>query len=189
MLYRINEKKSSALFEPANSELDIIYGQFNAPLTMVVYSRYDCHFCQKFFLETFPQIQEQFIIPGKLKVVVKLVEFANDAAVENALKTAVCIHKYGNFESLDKLLLTAPEVIYAAEFQEITESFIQTDMQFAECMVGGQATNYLNENRLEFQKLKLTGTPTFVINGTIYKGYKPFAEFKKSIEKELKEVL
>ena len=71
----------------------------------------------------------------------------------------------------------------------ITEDFIARDDFVAECMLGGDAANYLLANTLEFNQFKLTGTPTFVINQQVYKGFKPYKVFKELIEKELVDAL
>jgi protein-disulfide isomerase len=168
------------------SNLDITYGNDKAPLTIFVYSRYNCVFCRKFFNDSFPLIKKDYIDSGKIRFVVKLIDFSNDVSVEDALKMAVCINRFGNFEKLNQLLMAEPDVVYTQQFREITEEFIEKDPIIAECMLGGDAENYLNGNFNEFIKLKLKGTPTFIINNKIYKGYKSYPEMKKVIEKELK---
>ena len=169
--------------------MDIIYGADSAPLTIVMYSRYNCVFCRKFFSESFPLLKSEYIDPGKARLIVKLVEFSNDADVLNSLKTVVCIHKYGKFQKLNELLLSDPQVVYTKEFREVTDGFIDRDSNIAECMLGGESDAYLATNKQEFMRLKLTGTPTFVINNHIYKGYKAYPDFKKVVEKEWKEAL
>ncbi len=168
-----------------NRDLDIIYGVDSAQVTVYLYFRYDCVFCRKFFNEAFDSLKAEFIETGKVRLVMKPVELTGNESVENSLETLVCINKYGNPESLQKLLLTQPNIVYTKEFREMTEGFIAKDDYVAECMLGGVAKNYLLANKFEFEGLKLTGTPTFVINGSIYKGFRSYQFLRSAIKKEL----
>jgi protein-disulfide isomerase len=184
--YGFTDKNKSIETSISTNDLDIVFGVDSAQLTIYLYYRYDCVFCQKFFTEVFPPLNTEYIEKGKVKLVMKVLELNNDEYALNSLKTVVCINKYGNFEKLHQLLLTDPKVVYTNEFREVTEGFIEKDTFVAECMLGGSAEKYITTNALEFKLLGLTGTPTFVINRTIYKGYKKYSDFKNVIEKELK---
>ena len=170
-------------------ELDIVYGSDSAQLTVYLYFRYDCVYCRKFFTDAFPPLKKEFIDRGKVKLVVKLVNLTNEEPIQNSLKTIVCIHRFGNSEPLHQLLLIEPQVVYTPEFENTTQEFVEKDEFVAECMLSGLADNYLLGNKLEFNRIKLTGTPTFVINNHIYKGFKAYDSFKIVIEKELSTVL
>jgi len=166
-------------------DLDVIYGKDSSNLTIIMYSSYNCTFCRRFFKDVYPQIKINYIDSSKVKFVVKFLELSNDKYVIKSLKTAICINKYGNFEKLNELLLIDPKVVYTQEFDAVVEDFIGKDSFVAECMLGGDADNYLKENLKEFKSIGLTGTPTFIINNNIYKGFRDYENFKKVIEKEL----
>lgn len=169
--------------------LDIVFGDPDAPLSVYLYFRYDCVFCRKFYSEVYPDFKSDFLDTGKARLIMKLVDITHEEAVLNAMKTLVCINQYGNFSALHQLLLTEPRIVYTQEFVSITEDFIARDAFVAECMLGGDAANYLLANTMEFNQFKLTGTPTFVINQQVYKGFKPYKVFKELIEKELVDAL
>ena len=44
-----------------------VKGQVNAPVTMVEFSDFQCPFSKRFFQETFPQIEKEYISTGKVK--------------------------------------------------------------------------------------------------------------------------
>ncbi len=171
------------------NDFDIVYGDESAALSIYVYSRYSCVFCRKFFKETFPKINEEYIISGKVKLIVKLVDFSNNSNIRNSQKTVICINQHGDIEKLNELLLLEPSVIYSAEFNEVVDEFIEKDIFVAECMLDGVVDNYLINNVKEFKNNQLTGTPSIVINNKVYKGFKDFAFLKKIIEKELSKSL
>ena len=140
-------------------------------------------------MEVFPLFKTEYIDNNKVKLIVKLVDFSKDEKILNSLKFAVCVHKYGNFDKLNTLLLTEPKVIYTNEFGKVIEEITLKDEFIAECMYGDEAKNYIFQNYALFKTNGCTGTPTFIINNKIYKGFKEYDNFVKIIEKELQDSL
>lgn len=165
-------------------ELDIVYGKDSTDITVFMFSSYNCSFCRKFFRDVFPELDKEYIKTGKVKLVVKPVAIEKSGLVVNSLKLAVCINRFGDFTKLNELLLTEPKVVYTNEFENVANELIQKDEFVAECMLSDMAETYIMRNYIDFNRLKCTGTPTFVINNKIYKGYKAYDDFKKIIEKE-----
>ncbi len=180
-IFKKDQKAKVEIFE---HELDIVYGADSADLTIFLFSNYSCSFCRKFFAFVYPKLKEEYIDKGKVKLVVKPVDLTNNENVINSLKIAVCINEYGKFEKLNRLLLFEPKVVYTEEFSNLIDEFIEKDEYVAECMLGGESDEYIIENILNFKALKLTGTPTFIMNNKIYKGYSEYENFRKLIEKE-----
>lgn len=183
---KFNNRPAANLFE---NDLDIVYGSDTAEVTIYLFSNYTCKFCSKFFNEVYPELKKEYIEMGKIKLVVKPVALTGDESVINSLKLAICLNKYGNLEKLNELLLLEPQVIYSDQFNDVVEELTGKDEFVAECMLGGEAEIYLSKNLIEFKRLKCTGTPTFVINNKIYKGYVEYNKFKKVVEKELQYAL
>ena len=48
---------------------DVVRGDPKAPITLVEYSDFTCHFCQKFFHDTFPKLLSEYIETGKVRFV------------------------------------------------------------------------------------------------------------------------
>lgn len=174
-------KPENILFE---NELDIVYGKDSADITVFMFSSYNCSFCRKFFRDVFPDVDKEYIQTGKVKLVVKPVAIEKSGPVVNSIKLAVCINRFGDFTKLNELLLTEPKVVYTDKFESVTNELIQKNEFVAECMLTDMAEKYIMRNYIDFNRLKCTGTPTFVINNKIYKGYKTYDEFQKIIEKE-----
>ncbi|HKL08555.1 MAG TPA: thioredoxin domain-containing protein [Bacteroidales bacterium] len=167
------------------NDLDIVYGKDSTDITIFMFSSYNCFFCRKFFENVFPSLKNEYMNRGKVKLVVKLVALEKNAPVVNSLMLAVCINEFGDFEKLNELLLKEPKVVYTDKFMAVTNELIEKDEFVAECMLSGESEKYILRNMVDFRRLKCTGTPTFVINNKIYKGYREYNEFKEIIEKEL----
>jgi len=166
-------------------ELDIVHGSDSADLTIFLFSSYNCSFCRKFYNQVLPELEKEYIKTNKVKLVIKPVALTNNESVINSLKIAACINKYGNFEKLNELLLLEPKVVYTVEFEEVINDLIDKDEFVAECMYGGESEIYISQNMIDFKRLNCIGTPTFVINNKIYKGFLDYTKFKKVVEKEL----
>ena len=181
----IFKNKHVSNFKVYEDDLDIVYGSDTAILNIFFYSSYNCSFCRKFLIEDFPELEKKYIHSGKVKFILKPIALTNNESIINSLKIAVCINEYGNFEKLNELLLEEPRVIYTDEFKNIVDEFVEKDEFIAECMYGGKSENYILTNLGSFKALGLTGTPAFIINNKIYKGYANFNELRRIIDKEI----
>ena len=76
-------------------------------------------------------------------------------------------------------------MIYTEEFGKVIDELTEKDISVAECMYAGESENYLLQNFALFKMIGCTGTPTFIINKKIYKGYRDYTKFTTILEKEL----
>ena len=166
---------------PEPKPLDIVFGSDTASLTVYMYASYSCTFCRQFFTDVYPELKKEFIENNRVKLVMRLLENTNHPDALNAAKTAICINRYGYFDKLHELLLTNSRVIFTPEFRDMVNDFTARDNLVAECILGGQADEYILQIRNEFRKFGLSGTPTFVINRNVYPGYRSYQEFRKII--------
>lgn len=166
------------------SEWDLTYGNDNAPLAVFMFSDYNCTFCRRFLSDVFPEVQEKLIDEGVIKFIIKLISFSNSQQLKRAYKTAICLNKHGNFDQLNQLLLMEPTAIYTQEFDNLVEDYIHRNSFFAECMLGGAAEEYLMENKKSFIVNQFKGTPTFVVNNKVYRGYMDYEKFERIIKKQ-----
>ena len=102
-----------------------------------------------------------------------------------ALKTAVCINEYGNFEALHKLLTYDSRVVFSTDIKSMVNEFIDKDYMVGQCILCGDAEQYLNRNASIFDSLGFTGTPVFIINRNVYVGYRSLGDFKEMIDNEI----
>ncbi|MDX9847228.1 MAG: DsbA family protein [Tenuifilaceae bacterium] len=186
----INRKRITTITHNETSiseerDLDIVFGSSNAEVTIVAYFSYSCTFCKKFFTDVYHSLNDEFLVPGKAKLIIRLMGNTGNISLDNALKTAVCVNKHGNYEYLHELFLHDFGAVFTDEFQSMIDEFIEKDIVFAECLLGGDAEEYLAKNAKDFEMLKLRGTPTFIIGSTIYPGYRDFEAFKAIINNEI----
>ncbi|MFO7863365.1 MAG: thioredoxin domain-containing protein [Salinivirgaceae bacterium] len=163
--------------------LDIVFGRYDANLPVYVYASYNCSYCRMFLEDVMPVILEKY--PDRVKVILRLTRRTNDLRVKRALSALVCVHKYGKYNPLHELLLNNHKVIYTEEFQTMITEFAERDAFVGECMDAGAAATYLTANVKEFERLKLPGTPSFVVEGRVYAGFQSVEQFERIIENGL----
>lgn len=177
------KKVKKALLE--SRDLDIVYGNDSADITMYVFYSYQCEYCRKFLTEVFPKLEKNYISKDQLKVVLRITARTVGKERELALKTAVCVNKYGNFTYLHQLLLSNFKVMYTEEFKEMVNEFREKDPFVGECIDGTEGKSYLTKNIEEFERLQFRGTPTFVIENHVFMGYRDYEQLSKIIENKL----
>ena len=85
-------------------------GEKNAKVTLIEFADYQCPFCARFYRETFPQIQENYIFTGKVKFF--FLNFPLERSHPQAFKAAVaanCAGEQGKFWAMHDRLFTHQE--------------------------------------------------------------------------------
>jgi protein-disulfide isomerase len=163
---------------------DVIFGNDDAAHTVFLYASYNCDYCRYFFSKTYPELKTNFLDTGKLKLVVKWLNFDENIQVMQALQAASCIGQFGVYEKFHQLLLVNPTVVFTEDFAELIDGIMQDNSEIEECILQNNEYAYLRSNVSEFRENKFKGTPTFVMNKHAYRGFISYINFKKLLAKE-----
>jgi len=174
---------------------DPVKGNPDAPVTVVEYSDFQCPFCSRFFTQTLPLLEENYIDTGKIKFVYK--DLPLDSLHPNARDAhiaAECADEQGKFwEYHDVLFEKQPQWSNLAS-SELQNTFTQfaTEMElqaasFEACLNSPDIADEVNDDFLEAVSFGATGTPTFFIgnekDGFIkLVGAQPYAAFQGVID-------
>ena len=149
---------------------DMSMGDAKAPVKMVEYASASCVHCAAFNNEVFPAFKAKYIDTGKVHYTLK--EFLTPP-VEMAAAgflTARCAGKDKYFSVLDAVYHSQQEMFQSGDIRgpllRIAQSAGMTESQFNACITDETALKALNA-RVEKagREDKITGTPTFVVNG------------------------
>lgn len=149
---------------------DMSMGDAKAPVKIVEYASASCSHCAAFNNEVFPAFKAKYIDTGKVHYTLK--EFLTPP-VEMAAAgflTARCAGKDKYFSVLDAVYHSQQEMFQSGDIRgpllRIAQSAGLTEAQFNACITDETALKALNE-RVEkaTRDEKITGTPTFVVNG------------------------
>ena len=172
-----------------------VLGNPNAPVTLVEFGDYQCHFCNVFFHSTEDDILKNYVETGKVKMIFKDYNIIGPDSV-NASHGAHCANDQELFWEYHAILYsnwTGENNGWASS--ENLGKFAQEiglDMDvWSECMLNGLHSQTILTSNNDARSLELTGTPAFFVIGPDGKttklfGAQPFETFEKVFENELK---
>lgn len=170
--------------EISDNDAEIIYGSDTAKLTIYMFLDYKCGFCRKFLLLNMPFIQKLYTESGLVRFVIKPIELGENMDMMSAIQLAICMNNDGNADDILELLKTEPSAVYSDEFRQLIDDILTGNPKLAECMVADDFSGIRENNRI-FNATSSNGTPIFVINNHLYKGYKEINKFRKIVDYEL----
>ncbi|MDO8563976.1 MAG: DsbA family protein [Nanoarchaeota archaeon] len=165
---------------------DAVKGDKNAKVTIVEFSDYQCPYCAKFWSDTLPQIQKEYIDTGKVKLVFR--DFPLESIHPNALPAAMaaeCVKEKGGDVAYYK---------YHDKLFENAQSLTDANLKSWAKSLGYDITSCLDSKKYQDEVRKDTqagssygvqGTPAFFVNGKLLSGAQPFSAFKAAIDAEL----
>jgi protein-disulfide isomerase len=161
-------------------------GDPNAPITIVEFTDYQCPFCSRHFLETYPQLIQEYIEAGVVQYVIK--DFPLNSIHPQAAKAAEAARCAGDqgaymemhdvlFERQSEWGVSNPIPVFAAY---ATELDLDTD-EFIQCLESNKYQPAVSADLQQGVELGVTGTPAFFINGYPLSGAQPFNVFQQGI--------
>jgi protein-disulfide isomerase len=163
-------------------------GSATAPITVYEMSDFQCPYCRRFAVETFPTIEKQYIATGKVRWI--FVNFPLTSIHANAVaaaQVANCAGKQGAFWAMHDLLYQhqeawAPLKEAAPFFLSLADSTRISKETLLACV---NAPETLAEIRSEAEGSERAGaqsTPTFYIEGGLLAGAHPLPVFKQVLD-------
>jgi protein-disulfide isomerase len=158
----------------------IVLGDENAPVTMEEYTNFLCPACGHFALNIYPQIQENYVKTGKVKMMIYIFP------PYELGKAAFCAQKQGKFLAAHDKLFAGQSEIQSEEnvFAIMTDAGMDMNV-FRECYNTEDAQKAAESWLSQGEKKGVEATPTFFINGQKVVGALEFAEFQKVIDEKL----
>ena len=163
-------------------------GAKNAPVTIIELSDFQCVFCGKFWKETLPQIDAEYIKPGKVRFVYRHLAILGRQSVTSA-QAADCAGEQGKFwEYHDRLFASmGPFALTNGRLKEYAREIGLDVKAFDQCLDSGKYFQKVKKETGVALSLGARGTPVFLINGVMVVGAHPFESFQEIIEDELRE--
>lgn len=158
-------------------------GSRAAPITIYELSDFQCQYCRRFALETYPQLEERYVKTGKVRWV-----FLNRPKPDKhpnsfrAAEFAVCAGRQGRFWPMhDRLFesqsrwseLANPDSVYRSL---VSGSGIDAS-RLARCVARGEARADVAADSLYAGRWGMSGVPAFNIGGAKVVGARPAERF------------
>ena len=168
-------------------------GQANAPVTIAEWSDYECPFCKQFELTTLPQIVQNYVTTGKVKVVFKDFSFLGPNSTTDAEYARAVWALYPaqfstwrttlfNREPQENSLSVADNLAFVLK---VTGSVSGIDVKKVTAAVTENQTAYdtvINADKNEGTSFGIQATPSFVIGTQMIAGAYPYATFQTAID-------
>lgn len=176
---------------------DPFVGNANAPVTMAIWFDYQCPFCKQLDTNVMPQLYEQYVKTGKVKVVFKDFQFLGndsmtDAEFARAVWEAYPDHFYEWYEAmfvaqdkegdqgfgnLDSVVAMTKAKVPAIDTAKVTTLITQNKAKYDSAIAA---------DRAEGATFGINGTPSLIIGTTNLSGAQPLSAITPLIDAQLK---
>lgn len=163
-------------------------GSATAPVTVYEMSDFQCPFCRRHALETWPAIEKEYIATGKVKWV--FINFPLTSIHPNAVaasELAMCAARQGKFwEAHDLLFLHqetwAPLRNPGPFLLSLGDSLRVTKSRLATCLEKGETRDLVRDDAQGASRAGASSTPAFWIEGGMMTGAHPIGIFRQVLD-------
>lgn len=177
-------------------EDDRVRGDQQAPVTLLEYSDFTCGFCEKFFQETWPLLNSEYIKTGKLRLIYRDFPRAISGPSIDTAMAARCAGEQGQYWSMHDRLFSSRRKFSSDQLQQQAEDLRLNIRQYSECVQAERYIESIYRDRMEGGSIGVRGTPHFILYLThnpeagpllVIPGALPFDTFQEHIEKLLQQ--
>ena len=167
-------------------------GAPDAPVTIIEFADFQCTFCQSAYNTTEEPLIEQYVDSGKIKYTYQLVAFlGSDSAL--AAEAGYCAADQNFFWEFHDIVFASINfssgntggysedrlINFAGKVNGLNVD------SFTQCLAGDENLAAIDEAASLANSFGITGTPGFVINGTVLSGVQPLSVLQQVIEEAL----
>lgn len=161
-------------------------GSPDAPITIQVFSDFQCGICQAFALGTGRQLEETYVKDGTVRLVFKHFVVFDEESVQAAAASEAAAeqNRFWEYSALLWAFRASPraEDLTIPRLQGLAEE-AGLDMEaFNASFLSGKHRDKIAKDFQEAKDLEAQGTPTFFINGIKAQGNLPITYFQELIE-------
>lgn len=158
-------------------------GSEQAPIQIVMYSDYQCPYCAR-VTPTLERVKE--VYGERVRIVVRdfPLESIHPRAVD-AAKAARCAHEQGRFWDYYDRLFSTQTRMGQSDFLQHAASLGLDQATFTACTASERIAALVRDDMRSGERLGVSSTPAFFVNGRFLPGAQPFEAFKRVIDAEL----
>jgi protein-disulfide isomerase len=156
-------------------------GSEKAPVQVVEFADYECPYCQK-VSDDLTRLRDQF--GAQVSLVYKDYPLPMHPLAEHAAEAARCAGEQGKFWEFHDSLFETKKLQVSDLKQEAVTLNLDKD-RFNRCLEAGEQTAVVRKDVVEGQRLGLTGTPSFFVNGHFLSGAIGYTKLREIVLQEL----
>ncbi|MBW3011204.1 thioredoxin domain-containing protein [Candidatus Woesearchaeota archaeon] len=164
---------------------DEVLGDPKAPITMVVFSDYQCPFCSRHELETMPNIIKNYVDTGKVKYVFRDLPLSFHPFAQKAAEASECAAEQGKFWEYNHILFQNNQALDIPNLKKYAADLGLNTEQFDECLDTGKYEEEVLKDAEDAGANGISGTPASLVNGELISGAQPYQIFAEKFEEIL----
>lgn len=192
LLLSLNSGGNQPPANVADGEIDVetgfVLGAADAPITIVEFGDYQCPFCARSAVETFPHIKEKYIDAGLVRYIAKdypLASFPQSTHVAEYLNCAVNQDADKYWALRDLVFGRQQEWSGQRNFLDRIKGYaaeVGLDLdEMQSCYRGATMRSQIQQTRREGDAIGITGTPAVFVNGVQVGGFVPWEDFDEML--------
>ena len=167
---------AAELFNDGHS---FVGGNPNGDITIVEFMDYRCGYCKK----AFPEMEALIAGDGNIRYIVKEFPILGEASLL-ASQFAIAVKIVAGDEAYEVVHNTLMEFRGEMSQNNLNRLANNLDLEVAAITVemeGNEVAEIINDNRLLGKSLRITGTPTFIVQDQMLRGYVPYEQMVRIV--------
>ncbi|MDO7707036.1 MAG: DsbA family protein, partial [Loktanella sp.] len=155
-------------------------GNLEGDIIIVEFMDYKCGYCKK----AYPEVAHLLTTDGNIRYIVKEFPILGDQsmlAAQFAIATKLVAGDEA-YETVHNTLMEFRGDITPDMLTKLGESLDLDTAAITVEMEGAEVAKVINDNRLLGQAMQISGTPTFVVQDQMLRGYVPFDQMVQIVE-------
>ena len=162
-----------------------ILGEEDAPVTIVEFSDFQCPYCARFFEQTFPQLKENYIKTGKVKLAFRHLPLSFHQYAQKTAEASECANEQGKFWEYHDTVFNNQDQLSDTILSTWAGEIGLDVKKFDDCLESGKYKEKVQADSNDAGSYGVSGTPSFFINGKLLVGAQPYEAFQQVIDAEL----
>ncbi len=180
-------------------DTDMKLGSDSAPLVMIEFSDFQCPFCRKFWIESLPSIQKEYIDTGKVQLVYRDFPLSFHPSAQKAAEATECAKEQGKGWELHDKIFEEENKLGQGTVQFTVDNMKSWAAQisgldttaFTSCLDSGKYAQEVQKDFNDGSAAGIQGTPGFFVGkrdgNTVVPitGAQPYSAFKSAFDQLL----
>jgi protein-disulfide isomerase len=165
---------AQAIFEDGHSWVG---GNPEGDITLVEFMDYKCGYCKR----AFPEVNDLLEFDGNIKLIVKEFPILGEQSVLASRFAVATLQTLGDeaYEKIHESLMSFSGDVTQTALNRMAEGFGLDAAAIQAQMDSDAVTKVIAENRALAQRLNISGTPSFVMEDQMMRGYLPLDEMQR----------
>ncbi len=169
-------QNAEALF---NDGYSYVGGNPDGDITLVEFMDYRCGYCKR----AFEEVNQLLEADGNIRFIVKELPILGEQSTMSAQFAIAVqqIHGDETYKVIHDSLMTLRSDITPDVLARLADTFGLDPAPIMNRMNGPEVAEVINQNRALAQSMQISGTPTFVVQDTMLRGYLPLAQMQQVV--------